>query len=104
MTLPGEAFYMDAFAALSTCRAEGSGFIGHVPWTAMVAYADRERMPADLARAFVVIIAEMDRGFLAVMAKRMEKARKDRGKGDGAGKPDATPPKRRGLKPAAKGR
>lgn len=58
-----DAFYMKAFYDLSTCRTSGMS-IGPIPWTAMVLYADRQRLDWDVTEAFIDIIRQMDNSFV----------------------------------------
>lgn len=52
-----------AFYDLSTCRAVGMA-TGPIPWTAIVAYADRAGLAGATAAAFVEVIRVMDQGYL----------------------------------------
>ena len=64
---PGDEFYIDAFAKLSTCRHVGMA-PGPIPWRDIVAYADRIGLDQGEAEAFSTVIMTMDaawRGFHA---------------------------------------
>ncbi len=65
---------MRAFTHLSTERATGMS-TGPIPWSAMVAYADREQMDPEAADILVRVISAMDYDYLADVAEqRAERA------------------------------
>jgi len=64
-----------AFHDLSTCRAVGMT-IGPIPWTAIVAYADRAGFTGSTATAFVEVIRTMDLGYLEDERARLAAAAK----------------------------
>ncbi len=54
--LPDATMFWVAFRDLQSCRAPD----GPIPWTACMAYADRKRMPADVAMVLWAVIRRLD--------------------------------------------
>ena len=65
----GDDWYMRAFADLSTTRGMGLA-LGPIPWTAIVAYADRAGLDPECTRALVTIVSAMDRAWLEYHERR----------------------------------
>lgn len=61
---------MEAFGELSTCRAVGMD-LGAIPWTAIVQYADRQRV--DREEDFLYIMRAMDCAYLKFVKTQREK-------------------------------
>ena len=59
--------------------------IGPIPWRDMVAYADYVGLAPDVTAAFIVIIREMDAGYLEWQNKEQERVAAQKGQ-DQSGK------------------
>ena len=53
--------------------------IGPIPWRDIIHYADRAGLARDVAEAFVVIIKEMDAGYLEWQNKEQERIAAQKG-------------------------
>lgn len=65
-----DAWYLEAFGELSTCRAIGMD-VGPIPWSAIVQYVDRQRIEADWE--FNTVIRSMDSEYLKFVRDQREK-------------------------------
>ena len=54
--VPGDAFFHEAYRDLVSCRTPD----GPIPWTAVMAYADRKGLEPDIAEALWIVISKMD--------------------------------------------
>jgi hypothetical protein len=72
-------FYLHAFFDLTTCRAIGMD-LGPIPWTAIVAYADRAGLDPAGCEAFVAVIRTLDGAYLADERARVQ-AQKEKPRG-----------------------
>lgn len=65
---------MAAFWHLHTCRhVDGMGGIGPIPWTAIVAYADRAGLDREAGDVLVEVVRSLDRVYLDDERERMRK-------------------------------
>ena len=60
---------MQAFWELSSCRDYGGGVTGPIPWTAIMQYADRSRMDADMTDIFLNVIRALDSVWIEYQSK-----------------------------------
>lgn len=77
-----DQFYLSAFWALSTCRQNGFA-PGPIPWNCVKEYADFAGLDRDNAFAFMEVISELDRAWLAYAAEEQEKETKRASSGNG---------------------
>ena len=77
MAMPGDEFYQEAFRELSTCRDVGMG-LGEIPWTAIIEYAEKERLDDDGTLLLRKVMRGMDTAYLKWHADEAEKERKRR--------------------------
>lgn len=66
---PGDDFFLEAFADLSTCRPVGLA-VGPIPWDRIVAYARWRSLGAALEATFVAVIRQMDDAFVEWSAEQ----------------------------------
>ena len=90
---PGEEFFIGAFFELSSCRQIGMG-LGPIPWSAIVEYADRVRLAADVRRMFVDVMRLLD-GFFLEDAEERAKRERDRAQSEAAAAAAASAQRRR---------
>ncbi len=59
----GDAFWLDAFSELSTCRDFGQA-IGPIPWTAMIDYGSRAGLGSGMMLVFTRVMRRLDGAYL----------------------------------------
>jgi hypothetical protein len=71
----GDDFFLTAFYELSSCRPQTAEGPGQIPWDKKVEYADRSGLDAEVSRAFVHILREMDTAYLKWAGAKIRAAR-----------------------------
>jgi hypothetical protein len=77
---PGCVWILAAWGDLNTCRTMGAADLGPIPWTAIVAYADRLGLDWTMGRALAIVVRSMDEAYRAWHREQAERQR-DRSKG-----------------------
>lgn len=73
-----DAWFMEAYGHLCTERDFGMG-LGPIPWSSMVAYADRAGLTRAAAGQFVTVMTALDRAELAEERAKQASKEADRG-------------------------
>jgi hypothetical protein len=57
----GLEIYWDAFGVLTTTRMMGQGFIGPIPWTAVIQYCDRYELDFEQSERMIAYLRALDK-------------------------------------------
>lgn len=71
--LSTDAFLVQAFFELSTCRSYSQGAFGPIPWDAIVGFSDRFGMDRDASDYFLKLIRYLDRFWMKWQSDEMKK-------------------------------
>ena len=67
--LLGGTLYYDAFWCLTSCRVQGNGVLGEIPWTAIRSYADEYEFTGEQRETLFFVVQGLDSHYVKKLAK-----------------------------------